>query len=138
MDDFMDDSMDDAQDKAFGPEPGHADHRAAVHAAEQAVSDAWIGRLLLAESETAAILSACARVRERAADQVRTAQQAGRLAALAQSQTDLEFADAAWGRAVEAHRHARTRLARELETWSERTAHRVRQTLADRTDTRRR
>jgi hypothetical protein len=109
---------------------GAAD-REAVCAAEQTVGDAWIGRLLLIESETEAIAGACARTRERAADRVRDAQRAGDLAALARSQSDLETADTAWGHALKAHRHARTRLSRELAAWSQSTTHRVRQALSD-------
>lgn len=114
-----------------------ADHEA-VRTAEQAVSDAWIGRLLVAESEADAVLGACARVRQRAADRVRAAQRAGDLAELARSQSDLELADAGWGRAIAARDHVGEQLARELATWSESTAHRVRQRLSDRSGTRHR
>jgi hypothetical protein len=69
--------------------------REAVRTAEQAVSDTWIGRLLLAESEAETVVGACAHVRERAARRVRAAQRRGDLAALVRAQTDLELADAA-------------------------------------------
>jgi len=113
------------------------DHEA-VRAAEQAVSDAWIGQLLLAESETEAFLGAHTRVRQRAVKHVREAQRSGDLAALARSQTDLDLADAACGRAVAAHEHARTRLAHELTVWSRLTACRLRQARSDQARTRRR
>lgn len=107
-------------------------YREAVRTAEQTVSDAWIGRLLLAESEAEAVVGACARERERAVAKVRTAQQNGDLPGLARWQTDLEQADAAWGRALAAHERASGTLTRELAAWSESTAHRVRQALSDR------
>lgn len=121
------DSWDTADSGFSGPM-----YREAVRTAEQTVSDAWIGRLLLAESEAEAVVGACARARERAAAQVRTAQQSGDLPGLARSQTDLEQAHAAWGQALAAHEHASGRLSRELATWSESTAHRVRQALSER------
>lgn len=114
-----------------GSGPGSAADREAVRTAEQNVSDAWIGRLLLAESETEAAVGACARVRERAAGQVRAAQRNRDLAGLVRSQAALENADAAWGRALETHECARGRLVRELAAWSEATARRLRQARAD-------
>lgn len=124
----------DSADPGFSEEPGFSGpvYREAVRTAEQTVSDAWIGRLLLAESEAEAVVGACARARERAAVKVRAAQQTGDLSGLARSQTDLERADAAWGQALAAHEHASGRLSRELAAWSESTAHRVRQALSDR------
>jgi hypothetical protein len=116
---------------AFGPEAAEAAAREVVRTAEQTVSDAWIGRLLSAESEADAVVGSCARVRERATDQVRAAQQAGDLTLIVHSQDSLELADAAWYRALDARAHAGTRLASELEMWSENTAHRVRQALSD-------
>jgi len=102
-----------------------------VQVAEQAVSDAWIGQLLLAESEAETVAGACARVRERAAARVREAQRAGDLAALARFQGDLEAADAGWGRAVADHERARDRLVRELSGWSAGVASRIREAWAD-------
>lgn len=115
-----------------------AAEREAVRSAEQTVSDAWIGKLLLAESEAEAVVGACVRARERAAGRVRAAQEAGDPAGLARSQCDLEVADAGWGQALAAHKHAHTRLTRELSRWSQSTAHRVRQALADQPGARRR
>lgn len=120
-----------------GDAAGAAD-REAVRTAEQTVSDAWIGRLLMDESEAEAVVGACARARERAAGRVRAAQQAGDLAGLAQSQSELETADDGWRRARAIHEQAHSRLARELAMWSQCTAHRVRQALADRAGGRRR
>jgi hypothetical protein len=109
---------------AAGPEPASAGDREAVGTAEQTVSDAWIGELLLAESETQVVVRACVRVRKRTADRVRTAQRAGDLAALV--------------RAQQTHEHARARLAHELAVWSGGVARRGRQARADRSDARRR
>ena len=122
----------------MGPEPDRPEDREAVRAAEQEVSDAWIGRLLLAESETEAVLGACTRVRQRALARVRSTRRSDKLAEQAQAQTELDLAEAAWGRAVGAHEHARARLARELATWGEGTARRVRQALSDQPGTGRR
>jgi hypothetical protein len=124
--------------KSAQPEPAGAADREAVRAAEQTVSDAWLGRLLLAESEAEAVLGARARDRERAADRVRAAQRARNLTVLVQSQIHLERADAAWAEAMEAHERAGEVLARELRAWSEGTAHRVRQALSDQSGARRR
>ena len=120
-----------------GPEPVRAVDGEVVRAAEQTVNDAWIGRLLLAESEAEAVIGACVRARERAADRLRDAQQAGDLAALASAQSDLEVADTACGHALKAHGHAHTRLSHELAIWSESTAERVRQALPDQPGARR-
>ena len=106
--------------------------REAVRTAEQAVSDAWIGRLLVAESQAEAVLGACVRTRERAAGRVQAAWRSGDHAALAQAQTDLRTADTGCGRAWEAHEAAGAELVRELRVWSRSTASRVRQTLAER------
>jgi len=108
-----------------------AEGRDAVRAAEQTVSDAWIGRLLLAESEAGAVLGACARVRRRAADRVREAQRGGDVAALARTQTELDIADAAQRRALETHERHRVKLAHELTAWSEALACRLHEARAD-------
>jgi hypothetical protein len=102
-----------------------------IQVAEQTVSDAWIGQLLLAESEAETVVGACARVRERAAGRVRAAQRAGDLAALIRLQGDLEAADAGWCRAVADHERARAGLVRELSGWSAGIASRVREARAD-------
>ena len=112
--------------------PEAAAARQAVRTAEQTVSDAWIGQVLLAECETEAVLGACTRVREQAAGRVRAAQRAGNLADLVRSQCDLELAEAARRRAVDAHERARIRLVHEVSAWSEGIARRVRQARADR------
>lgn len=114
-----------------GPGSAGAAAHEAIRTAEQAVSDAWIGRLMLAESEAEAVLSACARVRQRAAARVRGAQETGDLAALVASQNDLEIADAGWGRALAAQELAGAQLMDELAIWSECTAQRVRQRLSE-------
>jgi hypothetical protein len=106
--------------------------REAVRTAEQAVNDAWIGRLLVAESQAEAVLGACVRTRERAAGRVRAARRSGDPAALARAQTDLRTADTGCGRAWEAHEAAGAELVRELRVWSRSTASRVRQTLTER------
>ena len=124
--------------EATGSERARAEDHEAVRTAEQTVSDAWIGRLLLAETEAGAVLGACARVRERAAGRVRAAQRSGDLSALVRSQTDLEQADAACRRALEAHEHARDRLAREHRLWAEANARRARPAPAGRSSTGRR
>lgn len=117
---------------SIGPGPAGAAAHEAIRTAEQAVSDAWIGQLMLTESEAEAVVRACARVRQRAADRVRTAQRTGDLAALAESQSDLETADAGWGRALAAQERAGAHLTDELAIWSESTAQRVRQRLSER------
>lgn len=118
--------------KAIGPDPHWAAAREAVRTAEQTVSDAWLGRLLLAESEAEATVGACARTRQRAAERVRSAQRTGDLVALTRSQTDLEHADRAWGGSLAVYEHARAKLAHELERWADGTARRVREAWADR------
>ena len=117
---------------AIGPDHNWAAAREAVRSAEQTVSDAWLGRLLLAESEAEATVGACTRARQRAAERVRSAQQTGDLNALTRSQTDLEHADRAWGGSLDAFERARTKLADELESWAAGTARRVREAWADR------
>lgn len=106
--------------------------REVIRTAEQTVGDAWIGRLLLTESEAEAAVGVRTRLRERAACRVREAQRTGDLNALVRAQLDLEFADQAWSRAVEGYELARGRLAEELATWGEATANRVGQAWADR------
>jgi hypothetical protein len=123
---------------AAGRDPVAAAGREAVRAAEQTVGDAWIGRLLLAESETEAALGVRTRLRERAAGRLREAQRAGDLNDLVRAQIELEFADRAWGRAAEEYEHARSRLTAELALWSEATATRVGQAWADRSSAGRR
>jgi hypothetical protein len=66
----------DAWDAA-GPEAASDGDRHAVCTAEQTVSDAWIGRLLLAESQAEIVVDACVRVRKRAGDSVRSAPSPG-------------------------------------------------------------
>jgi hypothetical protein len=106
--------------------------REAIRTAEQTVGDAWIGRLLLTESEAEATVAVRTRLRERALGRVREAQRAGDLSTLVRAQLDLEFADRAWSRAVEEYELARRKLNDELALWSEATANRVGQAWADR------
>jgi hypothetical protein len=113
------------------PSPAAA-RREAVRTAEQTVNDAWIGQLLLAEAESEATAGACARVRDRAVDRVRSAQCSGDLVALVQAQSELERADRVCEHAALAYDDARDRLARELADWTDATAQRARQAWADR------
>lgn len=106
--------------------------REAIRTAEQTVGDAWIGRLLLTESEAEAAVAVRTRLREQAAARVFQAQRAGDLNALVRAQLDLEFADRAWSQAVEGYELARRKLSDELALWSEATANRVGQAWADR------
>lgn len=115
-----------------GRERAEALGRDAVRRAEQAVGDAWIGHLLLAEAESEATVGACSRVRDRVAERVRAAQRSGDLHALVRSQEDLERADRAWGHALDVYDGARARLAHELALWTDATASRARQAWADR------
>jgi len=52
------------------PDGRGADQRAAVRSAEQAVSDAWIGQLLLAEYDAHVTVDVCTRIRARLADRL--------------------------------------------------------------------
>ncbi|GAA2063942.1 hypothetical protein GCM10009839_89190 [Catenulispora yoronensis] len=115
-----------------------AARRSAVREAEQTVADAWIGRLLTAESTAEAALGACERVRARVAAQLRAAQREGDLLLLGRTHQDLEGADRAWAQALEEYEHVRTVLDRELAAWADATAERVRQAWTDRPATRRR
>jgi hypothetical protein len=117
---------------AAGPDPRAATGFDAVIDAEQTVGDAWIGRLLLAESEAETILGACVRARRRAAERVQAARQAGDSAAHARSRTDLEMADTACVQAWEDHERAERRLVDELAAWSRSTATRIRLTRGQR------
>lgn len=109
-----------------------AARRQAVRTAEQTVADAWIGQLLLAENEAQVAVGASTRVRNRVAAQVRAAQRAGDLDALVRSQSALERADRACGRALEEYARARNQLSDQLTEWACATQRRIRQAQADR------
>lgn len=114
-----------------GPESFRAASDEAVRVAEQTVSDAWIGQLLLAESESQTLLDACTHIRERTAGLLRAAERTDDPVTLARSRTALELAENAREKAYEVHERAADRLTHELMMWSHATARRVRQSLTD-------
>src|SRR5947208_618506 len=89
------------------PSSTGADQRAAVRSAEQAVSDAWIGQLLLAEYEAHMTVDLCTRIREQLADRLRVAQQVGDPAAIDETWRRLESADRAYAAALDSYEESR-------------------------------
>ena len=114
------------------PSSTGADQRAAVRSAEQAVSDAWIGQLLLAEYEAHATVDLCTRVRQRLTDRLRVAHQVGDPATIAETWRRLESADRAFGAALDSYEESRDLLAGQLEHWLSATRGRIREFEADR------
>ena len=109
-----------------------ADQRAAVRSAEQAVSDAWIGQLLAAEYEAQVAAGICTQVRERLADRLRTAEQAGDLPAIEETWRKLECANQVCTTALDTYAEARDLLAVQLEEWLRATRVRYREAEDDR------
>jgi hypothetical protein len=112
---------------------GHgADQRAAVRSAEQAVSDAWIGQLLLAEYEAHVRVDICTQVRGRLADRLRVAQQVGDPSTIAETRRRLEHVDRACANALDTYSESRELLAEQLEKWLHASRMRFREAQADR------
>lgn len=116
-------------------DPDHhhgADQRAAVRSAEQTVSDAWIGQLLLAEHEAHLTVDVCTRVRERLADRLRVARQVGDPPAIQETARRLDRADHACAVALDTYSESRDLLAEQLENWLRATRMRFREAQDDR------
>jgi hypothetical protein len=109
-----------------------ADQRAAVRSAEQAVSDAWIGQLLAAEYEAQVAAGICTQVRERLADRLRAAEQAGDHRTIEETRRKLERADQVCATALDTYVEARDVLAVQLEEWLRATRVRFREAEDDR------
>lgn len=114
------------------PSSTGADQRAAVRSAEQAVSDAWIGQLLLAEYEAHMTVDLCTRIREQLADRLRVAQQVGDPTTIDETWRRLEGADRAYADALDSYEESRDLLAGQLEDWLSATRGRIREFENDR------
>lgn len=97
---------------------GHgADQRAAVRSAEQAVSDAWIGQLLLAEYDAHVTVDMCTRIRARLADRLCVAEQVGDPSTIAETRRRLDSAERSCAAALDTYADSRELLAEQLEKW---------------------
>lgn len=112
--------------------PTETAQRAAVRSAEQAVSDAWIGQLLLAEYEAHVTVDICTRVRERLASRLHVAERVGDPASIEETSRRLERADRACATALDTYSQSRELLAEQLDDWLCATRGRFREAEADR------
>ncbi|MEY9894773.1 hypothetical protein ABIA35_004744 [Catenulispora sp. MAP12-49] len=112
---------------------GHgADQRAAVRSAEQAVGDAWIGQLLVAEYEAHISVDVCTRARQQLADRLRVAQRVGDPPAIEETARQLKRAEQACAAALDSYSESRDLLAEQLQNWLSATRMRFREAQADR------
>jgi hypothetical protein len=109
-----------------------SDQRAVVRNAEQAVSDAWIGQLLLAEYEAHVTVDLCTQVRRRLADRLQVAERVGDTSSIEETSRRLEHAERACATALDTYSQSRELLAEQLEDWLCATRDRVREAEADR------
>lgn len=108
------------------------DQRAVVRSAEQAVSDAWIGELLLAEYEAHVTVDLCTWVRSRLADRLHVAEHVGDPASIQETSRRLERAERACANALDTYSQSRELLAEQLDDWLCSTRGRFREAEADR------
>ncbi|ACU73042.1 hypothetical protein Caci_4178 [Catenulispora acidiphila DSM 44928] len=108
------------------------DQRAAVRSAEQAVSDAWIGQLLLAEYEAHVAVDICTRVREQLADRLRAAELSGDPPAIEETARRFANAEHACAVALDTYSESRDLLAEQLDDWLCATRMRFREAQDDR------
>ena len=108
------------------------DQRAVVRSAEQAVSDAWIGQLLLAEYEAQSTVSLCTHVRERLVERLTVVQLVGDQQAVVETRRRLESANRACAAALDSYAETRKLLEAQLEEWVLNTRIRFREAEDDR------
>lgn len=106
--------------------------REAVRAAEQTVSDAWIGQLLVAEHEASVEAAECLRACGRLAARLVALQAAGDTAAVDELRERLERANGRSADAMADYDGVRDLLAQELEGWASTTRVRIAASRADR------
>jgi hypothetical protein len=109
-----------------------ADQRAAVRSAEQAVSDAWIGQLLLAEYDAHVTVDIHTRIRARLADRLRVAERVGDPSTIAETRRRLDSAEQACAVALDTYSDSRELLAEQLDKWLAASRMRYREAEADR------
>ena len=112
---------------------GHgADERAAVRSAEQAVSDAWIGQLLVAEYDAHVTVDICTRIWSRLVYLLCVAHQVPYPSTLPETRRRLDSAERACAVALDMYSDSRELLTEQLEKWLHASRMRYREAQADR------